>query len=143
MCEKDNWREEFEQLPSIRVFLPSFKFNVDRNEYERSESFNQPEYTLGFFNGAWYAFQHERAKVEELQEKCDGLLELVKYDTKAQAEMLDKIDELKKRVDKALQEIKGAARWIDEDASGDSDWLKGGALHALKRLEQALKGEAE
>lgn len=53
-----------------------------------------------------------------------------------------KVEGLQKRVDAALQEIKGAARWINEDAIDDSEFIKGGALHALKRLEQALKGEA-
>lgn len=51
-----------------------------------------------------------------------------------------RIDELQAHVDAALQEIKGAARWIDEDAIDDPEFIKGGALRALKRLEQALKG---
>lgn len=51
-----------------------------------------------------------------------------------------KVEELQKRVDKALLEIKGAARWIDEDAIGDPDFIKGGVLAAFARLEQALKG---
>lgn len=71
-------RSEFEKLPSISVFLPSFKFNETKNEYERSEEFNQPEYTLGFFNGAWYAFQHQQSKVDELQKRVDSALWLLK-----------------------------------------------------------------
>lgn len=55
-------------------------------------------------------------------------------------EQQKRIDELQARVNAALQEIKGAARWIDEDAIDDPDFIKGGALRALKRLEQALKG---
>ncbi|MEG2634910.1 MAG: hypothetical protein RSA09_00060 [Acinetobacter sp.] len=41
-------RKEFEALPSIKVFLPSFKFNEDIGEYVRSGSFLQPDYSLGF-----------------------------------------------------------------------------------------------
>lgn len=52
-----------------------------------------------------------------------------------------KVEGLQKQMDAALLEIKGAARWIDEDAIDDPDFIKGGALRALKRLEQALKGE--
>ena len=55
-------------------------------------------------------------------------------------EQQKRIDELQARVDAALQEIKGAARWIDEDAIDDPEFIKGGALRALKRLEQALEG---
>ncbi len=51
-----------------------------------------------------------------------------------------KVDELQKRVDAALQEIKGATRWLDEDAIDDPDFIKGGVLRAFARLEQALKG---
>ncbi|MGE9796833.1 hypothetical protein [Acinetobacter baumannii] len=69
----DKCREEFEKLPGISTFLPGFKFNEATNEYERSEEFTLPEYTLGFFNGAWYAFQHQRAKVEELQKRVGKL----------------------------------------------------------------------
>ncbi len=76
-----------------------------------SENINQ--YMDHQTNGAWLVWQHKQAKVEELQ----------------------------KRVDTALLEIKGAARWIDEDAIDDPDFIKGGALTALRRLEQALKGE--
>lgn len=53
-------REEFEKLPSIKVFLPSFEFNEEINEYVRSGLYHQPEYSLGFFNGAWYAFQEQQ-----------------------------------------------------------------------------------
>ncbi|WP_336148539.1 hypothetical protein [Acinetobacter ursingii] len=50
------------------------------------------------------------------------------------------IEKAKAVLDAALQEIKGAARWINEDAIEDPEFIKGGALRALKRLEQALKG---
>ena len=57
-------REEFERLPSIKVFLPNFEFNEEINEYVRSGSYHQPEYSLGFFNGAWYAFQEQQKKID-------------------------------------------------------------------------------
>lgn len=63
--------------------------------------------------------EHQLTKVDKQQKRIDGL---------------------QARVNAALQEIKGAARWIDEDAIDDPDFIKSGALRALKRLEQALKG---
>lgn len=56
-------------------------------------------------------------------------------------EQQKRIDELQARVDDALQKIKGASRWIYEDAIDDPEFIKGGALRALKHLEQALKGK--
>jgi len=83
----------------------------------------------------------QQAKVEDANTKAQMCRDEKNYAINRWSAVCKERDELQKRVDKALQEIKGAACWIDEDASGDSDWLKGGALRALKRLEQALKGE--
>ncbi len=63
----DKCREAFEELSNIQTFLPSFKFDEEANEYMRSERFTQPEYMLGFFNGAWYAWQSRQAEVDELR----------------------------------------------------------------------------
>ncbi|RBA42347.1 MULTISPECIES: hypothetical protein [Acinetobacter] len=54
-----------------------------------------------------------------------------------------KVDELQKRVDLAILGINGVMRWIDEDAIDDADFIRGGVLSALRRLEQALKGGGE
>lgn len=75
----------------------------------------------------------QQDKIEKLTKERDELQNLY---TQQGINML----ELQKRVEAALLEIKGAARWIEEDAIDDADFIKGGALRALKRLEQALKG---
>lgn len=103
------YREEFEQKGNIKIFVKLCMFDELINEYS-SEKLH--DYTLGFINGAWWAFQEQQKRIDELQV----------------------------RVDAALQVIKGAARWIDEDAIDDPEFIKGGALRALKNLEQALKG---
>ncbi|MCF1300218.1 hypothetical protein LH676_11830 [Acinetobacter baumannii] len=165
----DKCREEFEKLPGISTFLPGFKFNEATNEYERSEEFTLPEYTLGFFNGAWYAFQHQQAKVDELQNNINLLNEAL--DIKEQlnqklreredelqkqlseyifvSETLDemyvkeaqKSDELQKRVDAALKETQFALQYVEEDMRGNHEFLQMAMIRTLKALEQALKGE--
>ena len=59
-------REEFEKLSVIKHFKDSFDFDKDSDEYVRSTLYDQPEYLLGFFNGAWYAFQEKQKKIDEL-----------------------------------------------------------------------------
>lgn len=76
-------RRQFEELPSIKTFMPSFKFDEKTGEYVRSGAYHQPYYTLGFFNGAWWAFQ-EQQKIINMQE-CGAIeirmiLDDVEYD---------------------------------------------------------------
>lgn len=105
-----------------------------------------------YFNAAWDYRQTEidaqQAKVRELGHKLSvalGDIEVANKNLRDRLVAYDLVrheaDDLQKRVDAALQKIKGAARWIDEDAIDDPDFIKGGVLSALRRLEQALKGE--
>ncbi|EPG6933848.1 hypothetical protein NLV80_002722 [Acinetobacter baumannii] len=53
-----------------------------------------------------------------------------------------KCTRLQIKVDAALQEIAGAMRWINEDALDDADFVKGGVLRALERLEIMLQSNS-
>ncbi|HAV5336624.1 TPA: hypothetical protein JI084_15775 [Acinetobacter baumannii] len=167
----DKCREEFEKLPGISTFLPGFKFNEATNEYERSEEFTLPEYTLGFFNGAWYAFQHQQAKVDELQNNINLLNEAL--DIKEQlnqklreredelqkqlseyifvSETLDemyvkeaqKSDELQKRVDALELKLREIAGIARRARHGEyyTESGRNAGLNIAAQLEQALKGD--
>lgn len=158
----DKCREEFEQKGNIKIFVKLCMFDDSINEYSSDKLH---DYTLGFINGAWWAFQEQQKRIDEINQENEklkldhaaykkGMKNIIREKLK-QVEGRDftiaamerslvlanaKVVELQARVDAALLEIKGAARWIDEDAINDPEFIKGGALRALKRLEQALEG---
>ncbi|EHU2654857.1 hypothetical protein [Acinetobacter baumannii] len=65
-------------------------------------------------NGAWWVFQHQQAKVEELQKRLDG----------------------------ALKETQYALQYVEDDMRGNHEFLKMAMIRVFKDLEQALKGGA-
>lgn len=83
--------------------------------------------------------RHVRRGWEEFIEAHPDCLNMHEYLQHQQA----KVEELQKRVDLAILGINGVMRWIDEDAIDDADFIRGGVLSALRRLEQALKGEGQ
>lgn len=95
----------------------------------------------GIVLGKLLVWQHRQTKVDELQKQLIDQGQRFNEQAQRVKDLEHKNNELQKRVDAALQEIKGAARWIEEDAVGGPEFIKGGALRALKRLEQALKGD--
>lgn len=114
------------------VFKDAYDYWIDDADIHRYEG------AKGLAGQVW---QHQQAKVEELQKQLIDQGQRFNEQAQVVKDLEHKNGELQKRVDKALQEIKGAARWINEDAIDDPDFIKGGALTALRRLEQALKGE--
>lgn len=109
-------------------------------------------------NAAWSMFQEQQAKVEELQEEFaederflkeqiqqkDLEISNLKYLQGMDKDLIQTLqgrgEKLQKRVDLAILGINGAMRWVEEDVIDDPDFIKGGVLSALRRLEQALKG---
>lgn len=59
-------REEFEKLSNIKRWLRFIKFSLALGEYIESDR-SIPEYTLGFINGAWYAFQKQQKQINEIK----------------------------------------------------------------------------
>ena len=50
------------------------------------------------------------------------------------------LEDQQKRIDEALQEVKGLERFTGEDCIADFDVLQGAVSHACKRLEKTLRG---
>ncbi|WP_396231367.1 hypothetical protein [Acinetobacter baumannii] len=61
---------------------------------------------------AWMSFQHQQAKVEELQ----------------------------KRLDRALKETQYALQYVEEDMRGNHEFLQMAMIRTFKAIEQVLKG---
>ncbi|HDU8505338.1 hypothetical protein [Acinetobacter baumannii] len=72
------------------------------------------EYVDDFVNGAWWCFQYQQKKVEELQKRLDG----------------------------ALKETQYALQYVEEDMRGNHEFLQMAMIRTLKALEQVLNGGA-
>ena len=58
-------REQFEKLPHISLVIGFLKFSEDSNDYIRIDD-RIDSYALGLVNGAWYAFQEQQKKIDEV-----------------------------------------------------------------------------
>ncbi|EHU3264852.1 hypothetical protein AYA92_RS08500 [Acinetobacter baumannii] len=113
------------------------------------------EYADDFVSGAWWGFQHQQAKVEELQRRNQMLNDNIKEQgqklvyqnevIETQAEKLlglrNEKSELQKRVDAALKLIES---WNEIAFDKTTHWTEGyeeGCYHCAAQLEQALKGD--
>lgn len=54
-------REQFEKLPEIAELLIEAQFDEQTGEYVSYWS-----YKSGYLNGAWYAFQEQQKKIDEI-----------------------------------------------------------------------------
>lgn len=174
MFEMDKCREEFEKhylnLPfhdskAAQKCLDSCDFDVKQNVYiPNAKWFDDNDADEGviyccMLNTAYMSFQHQQAKVEELQRRNQMLNDNIKEQgqklvyqnevIETQAEKLlglrDEKAELQKRVDAALEKLDQRhnelwKRWKDR-----ADMQDQGAANAFEEaywiLEQALKGE--
>lgn len=123
MFEMDKCREEFEkQRYWIGLFRTGVDFDVTLGEFGRYIS-NGTKSTdamdLESFNEKWEAWancwQHQQAKVEELQKRLYG----------------------------ALKETQYALQYVEGDMRGNHEFLKMAMIRTFKALEQALKGEGQ
>ncbi|MFV5477455.1 hypothetical protein VXQ12_19190 [Acinetobacter baumannii] len=115
------------------------------------------EYADDFVSGAWWGFQHQQAKVEELQRRNQMLNDNIKEQgqklvyqnevIETQAEKLlglrDEKAELQKRVDAALKETQYALQYVEEDMRGNHEFLQMAMIRTFKVLEQVLKGRGQ
>ena len=162
----DKCREEFEkQRYWIGLFRTGVDFDVTLGEFGRYIS-NGTKSTdvmdLESFNEKWEAWancwQHQQAKVEELQRRNQMLNDNIKEQgqklvyqnevIETQAEKLlglrDEKAELQKRVGAAKQLIEDLNKCYQQDYQNKFEYWRGFADSAGilgKRLEQALKGE--
>lgn len=104
------------------------------------------EYADDFVCGAWWGFQHQQAKVEELQQEN---LRLAYGNTSYYNQAVKQneiIDELQKRVDfleKHLKPCECGSKEISVDQEGyiTKHCYRCGGIKTQEMIEQALKGE--
>lgn len=65
----DKVREDFESKGNIKIFVKLCMFDDSINEYSSDKLH---DYTLGFINGAWWAFQEQKKRIDELQARMDA-----------------------------------------------------------------------
>lgn len=91
------------------------------------------ELTQEWHTKGWNARQGE---IDELKAQLNNM-ETCYIEKKKECEGLQK------RIDEALQEVKGLERFTGEDCIADFDVLQGAVSHACKRLEKTLRGDHE
>lgn len=132
----DKCREEFEkQKYWIGLFRADVDFDMTLGKFGRYVSNGSRRIDamyLESFNEKWEAWanawQHQQAKVEELQTLY----------TQQGINML----KMQKRVDAALKETQFALQYVEEDMRGNHEFLKMAMIRTLKAIEQVLKGGA-
>jgi len=132
MFEMDKCREEFEkQKYWIGLFRDAVDFDEELGRYVLNGQRKLYAFHLDSFNEKWAiwqeAWQHQQAKVEELQTLY----------TQQGINML----KLQKRVDVALKLIES---WNEIAFDKTTHWTEGyeeGCYHCAAQLEQALKGD--
>ncbi|MFP0990792.1 hypothetical protein ACLDZ4_11790 [Acinetobacter baumannii] len=150
--DKKSLQEQFEALPlMVAILNDSFIYVDQTNEYTHP-NLEDNRVTLGYVNGAWYAFQHQQAKVEELKASHHGEVighevhfkkikqerdELQTLYTQQGINML----KLQKRVDGALKETQYALQYVEDDMRGNHEFLQMAMIRTFKALEQALNGD--
>ncbi len=54
-----------------------------------------------------------------------------------------KVEELQKRLDRALKETQYALQYVEEDMRGNHEFLQMAMIRTFKAIEQVLKGEGQ
>lgn len=84
-------REQFEKLPEIAELLIEAQFDEQTGEYVSYWSHNS-----GYLNGAWYTFQ-------EQQKKIDQLVGVINAGLKIEQSMSDQIHSLKEKINATIE----------------------------------------
>ncbi|HCH9056053.1 TPA: hypothetical protein NNT21_004460 [Salmonella enterica] len=143
MSNADKCREEFEKyLDDNKMFMNINRvFNQSSNEYEYCA-----------IQWIWGSWQHQQAKVEELQNDVSIMLNSHKRMSVGllqQQSMIEELikerDELQKQVDAALKKLDKRRDELWSKWKWQADMQDQGAANAFEEaywiLEQALKGE--
>ena len=71
-------RSEFEKLPQIESHLHNVVFDEGSNKYLTKKMGHLPfEFSEWFLNGSWLIYQHQQSKVNELQKRVDKAIRLL------------------------------------------------------------------
>lgn len=109
--------------------------DADLRKYEK-----QIEGLKEQLNNMEACYIEKKKQAEELQKTNISLEAGLRKNSKNKQRLLGKNIELQKRIDEALQEVKGLERFTGEDCIADFKVLQGAVSHACKRLEKALRG---
>lgn len=82
------------------------------------------------------------ADLRKYEKQIEGLKEQLNNMEACYIEKKKQVEDQQKRIDEALQEVKGLGRFTGEDCIADFDVLQGAVSHACKRLEKTLRGES-
>ncbi|MFW1776599.1 hypothetical protein ACG9XQ_05595 [Acinetobacter baumannii] len=132
---------------SLTHILKMCEFDEVSNDFKSDKVH---DYSIGCLNGAWWMFQRQQAKVEELQQEN---LRLAYGNTSYYNQAVKQneiIEKLQKRVDsirEVLEELQEQADVIRKRGQKfrDSNFLASADMMdiCIKEIEQALKGEGQ
>lgn len=136
--------EKFEEYFRTTKHYENMLLDIARNQLSVSVfDKNGRKYRNHIVQTAYEVFQHQQAKVEELQTQLSLQRQRVKAFEEELTSSRNYGDELQKRVD-AYQNL--LSKWKSAHLKGSSDYARGG-FHARQdcedELEQALKGEGQ
>lgn len=127
-------RSDFEKIKDVKERLNLCYFDSDSSGYLPYDRFNYG--SAAYVNGAWYAFQHQQSKVDELQKKLDEYIFVAESIDEMYEREVKKNNELQKRMDAVKQLIED---YKDPSITSDKSFQHG-LLLVADELEQALKG---
>lgn len=136
MFEMDKCREEFEEY--FKEHHADSFYSVDVALEMRGD-----DYIDFLASDLWAIWQHQQAKVEELQTQLSLQRQRVKAFEEELTSSRNYGDELQKRVDAATKQAQNALQYVEEDMRGNHEFLQMAMIRTFKDLEQALKGEGQ
>nr|MDA4987387.1 hypothetical protein [Acinetobacter baumannii] len=132
----DKCREEFEEY--FKEHHADSFYSVDVALEMRGD-----DYIDFLASDLWAIWQHQQAKVEELQTQLSLQRQRVKAFEEELTSSRNYGDELQKRVDAATKQAQNALQYVEEDMRGNHEFLQMAMIRTFKDLEQALKGEGQ
>lgn len=121
--------KQFEALPLIYQLMDdSFVFVEATQEYTR-KNHTEHRLVIATVNGAWYAFQEQQSKIEQLEREKQALHNAFVYMDECRKEWHQGFMRLHKQKNEALKIIENHARYIPQST--------------VDALEKALRGECE
>lgn len=117
--ENGKWHGDFSFPEGVMTKLPEEKdpamseFKEFNHEFNKHHAYHAA-YSEDYKRGARWGYQHQQAKVEELQKRVDG----------------------------ALKETQYALQYVEGDMRGNHEFLQMAMIRTFKALEQVLKGGA-
>ncbi|MDA3592765.1 hypothetical protein [Acinetobacter baumannii] len=134
--------EKFEEYFRTTKHYENMLLDIARNQLSVSVfDKNGRKYRNHIVQTAYEVFQHQQAKVEELQTQLSLQRQRVKAFEEELTSSRNYGDELQKRVDAALKETQFALQYVEEDMRGNHEFLQMAMIRTFKALEQVLKGE--